>query len=730
MKSFYAPYNFVPAIGIRTSEQLNTTAETPRHDYWQAGTFSGRIYCRLTTTSHLVVGARQHRATETESADVIPFKLAGKPAIPGSSLRGMIGSLIETLSQSSLRILQERQFSVRKPAKPPHPLSAVGRLYLDSQGEIRLQPLTLPILALRNGFSEFKDGWLRAFALDRDPSKFRQATRISKLLPAYVHGYQGARNAPRELQPGSFLGRFPALNSSVRDTPPHSAILDIPLIRWDSDQRRIRAAGSGSRNLLLSRFIDTPAQNSTTEFQRVPTPGHFKILGISGRESQMPEGKKHELFIPLTDANLSLPMLPIDQAALKNLEFLLKEARTRESLLPFRNKGCQGLDIRQHAEEGQLIFFDVDESGKMVTELSYSGIWRRLASQTLYQAFEQITGDKRLLPYNPYRSVLTPAERLLGVVSTDDPDHKTDTRNRPQALASRVGFSHAQSPADTKAELAEPRLLQVLGSPKPPSPSMYFAQQNHKPLSKMDYAIGEHKPKPNGRKFYLPHPQSQRTWQNAETQSSNDDRNHLKMRVRAIKPETSFDFQIQVDNLSSAEMGLLLRALHPCTEFEHRLGLAKSLGLGHVKIQVQAIARVDRKLRYSMDGWNTLRYGEIWKNPAVAIPIELSTPAQAAVQVHELDANDPAASWDQSLVDPSTLAIVQTLGQAGNLDPDIPVCSPRTSRQLTGIRVEKDLFEWFSENDRDDNPQYLEPVVPGKPLPTLQARPPKKKMSS
>jgi hypothetical protein len=126
MKEFYLPYNFVPVTGIIRKKQEEqrprarydytgegqradqqgtdcTSAQAQaRHDLWQVGGHSGTVTCQLRIISPTVVGNEHKGSSPTE---VCQYTWKGQPAIPANSLRGMISSLAESLSQSALRVL-------------------------------------------------------------------------------------------------------------------------------------------------------------------------------------------------------------------------------------------------------------------------------------------------------------------------------------------------------------------------------------------------------------------------------------------------------------------------------------------------------------------------------------------------------------------------------------------------------------------------------------------------
>ena len=94
-----APYNFVPQDRV---------VEAPAAP--QGTRYSGTLHCRLTAlTPLLVCGAQEQKSTGDEVA-IRPFCRVGKrPVIPGTSLKGMVRSMVETLSCSAMRMMNDRR---------------------------------------------------------------------------------------------------------------------------------------------------------------------------------------------------------------------------------------------------------------------------------------------------------------------------------------------------------------------------------------------------------------------------------------------------------------------------------------------------------------------------------------------------------------------------------------------------------------------------------------------
>ncbi|MCA9203058.1 MAG: hypothetical protein KDA59_08430, partial [Planctomycetales bacterium] len=129
---FYNPFHFVPvakpALDLmprdaleRTPPERNSHAHVTHDRYVVAPeTYSGRIVCKLRLESPTVLGAR--RDTSEQPAVVEPYEILAEradgqftlePAIPETSLRGMIGSVFESVSGSALRVLNNTPLSVR-----------------------------------------------------------------------------------------------------------------------------------------------------------------------------------------------------------------------------------------------------------------------------------------------------------------------------------------------------------------------------------------------------------------------------------------------------------------------------------------------------------------------------------------------------------------------------------------------------------------------------------------
>ncbi len=132
---FHNPYLFVPLGALSKEERRNRVSvdeftKSKRDDaihHWhdkyairdgEMPVYSGRIICKITAKTPLVLGSSQMRSeTKTQSTEIKPAEMNGLPYIPATSLRGMLSSFIEILTNSAPRVLENQPFSVRMTAE-------------------------------------------------------------------------------------------------------------------------------------------------------------------------------------------------------------------------------------------------------------------------------------------------------------------------------------------------------------------------------------------------------------------------------------------------------------------------------------------------------------------------------------------------------------------------------------------------------------------------------------
>ena len=744
---FLSPYQFIPVtrrIGKNDADAGATGEARPayqrvaegrshiRHDRWQSRTgadeplFSGRLLCRVITATPTLVGAGQKPGeSDTEPDTIENYRVREQLAIPGSSLRGMTAAVAEAISGSALRVLDDRDLSVRKTMYEG--LKAIGLLRRGDAGW-RLLPLAWTGLPRKRKRSRAGDDlprwsnpWQKVFPEPLGPQEcealyFGDYWREDGRSPDWIDCFQEQSNP-------TFVYSVEAATPAVVTDPDRLRIADPTLERPASSSRALR--------------------------------GVVYVLGWRDRGNLMPK-KRREWFVPYAEdweerlARLrpgGEAMLPVPDCVIETFETIAAaradgDAREENEWFrqPYLPKGYQGREPASEQRkdgflrDGDLVYFDVDETGAKVTEIAYSAIWRRRVRGTLHQAFER-AGGKDSLPWSPDREHLTPAECLFGVVE-DIPRELRKDQRRPKArnLASRVRFSDAL-PAGAPRLFYEdgPRPLRQLQSPKPPSPSMYFRTAAGGAVRKDKLNLRTHLP--NGRKRYLVHnhdkakgecPWESRKLDGEGSRSSEERakvrRDYVRQGGRLGNPLDSgqeFWFHVDFDNLSQSELDLLCAALDPkrladipdrprpdAQRFEHRIGWGKPVGLGAVRVDLLGLFLLNRDRRYGRKGLFHDRYQAVWTHAEVRNARASTHALLARCYAPEITAKRSIKSeefgFGSELIDWQALAALVQLGNPDRIS--LPVTYPISRNQ--DPYDETDGYEWFANNDDRDNPRY------------------------
>jgi CRISPR-associated protein (TIGR03986 family) len=651
---FYNPYHFVP-VDDKDEKDFWEDKETffdgvhsPGHWSHQryatkSDIYHGRILCKLTTETPLFVGAKRTRkGTEETSGEVAPYELKGDPAIPASSLRGVISSIAEAASNSALRVLENKLLSRRMEMKKES-LQAIGLLLPYKNKKLKLLPLALP------PFKCDENGNL----LNQVEKKWRSIFKYPG-MKVYIKGYRSDSNGVPHYLEGSFIEKIkPKSFSSVNK---ELWFLKLGRIKWDKGYltvdnpyiKTIKGKREPTHYLLGQKSMEKNGRPiSEKEFKKLSPKdkkdficGILRVLGIDDRQSDIPGTKKHEIFIPLTPEVQRNELLDVAQA-LDKFNALSDQRTELDCRLPFELKGMkrEKKDGKIRLKAFDIVFFDIHEVDKkiVVKEVSLSSIWRKDAGGTIFDYFspeikhnDKKDKDKEYLPFHPEREKISPAEMVFGFV--EELEKKPDTvedKNVLQALAyaGRVRFSHGiWQPKDDQKPYSPAVTLKILDTPKPPSPALYFTMRNGRPKYIPKDKLNLEKYKPQGRKFYLHHRKPEtdaecwKTYFDENFKYKNDEdrqnrgRFKQKVKIKPLKANLNFLFHVDFENLNDFELGMLCYALRPNGRFRHKIGMGKPLGLGTVRIDPLSICYIDRAKRYrKADLFNSSRYHDIWR---------------------------------------------------------------------------------------------------------------------
>lgn len=105
-----APYNFVP---------FEADSVLPAFED-EEGVWSGRLVCRLVAKKPLLVCGSQTKATEEAPASCKFMEIDGKKVVAGTTIKGMLRSLIQILSFSNMLPVSQRRLFWRRVDRPDY----------------------------------------------------------------------------------------------------------------------------------------------------------------------------------------------------------------------------------------------------------------------------------------------------------------------------------------------------------------------------------------------------------------------------------------------------------------------------------------------------------------------------------------------------------------------------------------------------------------------------------
>ena len=362
--------------------------------------------------------------------------------------------------------------------------------------------------------------------------------------------------------------------------------------------------------------------------------------------------------------------------------------------------------------EGTLCYVRLNESGTDVDALFPVMIDRELYPDSPWNLLD--------VSLKPAAAIceLSPADRVFGWVKSDYQNLPYTNSAEGMAVRSllRVGPVICESSMDDAIQrfpgAGVP--LAILSTPKPQQGRFYVAnspkgeaQQNS--ISKIAAGYTKHKGL-RGRKVYPHHaglpdgywnePTQDRTQEGCgnpthyqeyrrpqkNNQEQRDDQNRS---MRAwVKPGAQFTFEVQVRNLSEVELGALLWLLKRPKEHFFRFGGGKPLGFGSVRLTIESCNLCT--------GQNLIAQYEGWHTPAAP-----ADPCVAPIRSFEKALHEayppPAGSSFESIP-----FIAAFLTACGGFNDGLPIHYPRATEdsQPGPPSPEGESFKWFIANER------------------------------
>lgn len=624
-----APYNFVPLPEQVVTVDPNTLPDQDRYYGSDADHhYTGTIQCKLITETPLYVRAalvpEDYQTLDTLEDQGKPYYERVKnrpdffytnwtktPVIPGSSLRGMVRSLVEMVSHSKFESASQQPLVYR----------AVGDT--TSHG------------------NNYRDKIMRKDSEGYDEENKRYQAYTPLVKAGYV---LRDKNGGWEIQPARQIGgaTFARIHHNLlrpyesrlkRVAGTHNAYY-IYIQSGPLDYQRIRGG------LIRTRYAKTLRASD-----RMGT-GLFQ--GVLARSGAIFSKRTEAVVFPL-DPNATPISIP-DHLAQAYLDQLTPEQKNLLGLDGVLTLAKQDAQSKAHGKteggtvDGEIIdhqpvFYLINEQGKLV----FFGHTMMMRLPYPKSPFEMVPD------YLRKEEQVDLTEAIFGYT-------KSKETGKAKAYAGRVFFSDAHLDRqihDTSDDLwfaEQPIVPKILASPKATAFQHYLVQQTPSPQVSgetrdgrpkyekvlADYTANEEQTTLRGQKLYWHkgkvalgdiHEPIENLQKMQRERPDRQMRDSQYTQINPVRAGVHFTFELRFENLSGVELGALLWALTiPGREgevYRHKLGMAKPYGMGAVQI-VPILQLQDRRKRYTQlfvsDDNNQVQWAEGAQTMATADP--------------------------------------------------------------------------------------------------------------
>jgi CRISPR-associated protein (TIGR03986 family) len=600
---FLNPYNFVRFLD-KGKENPNDPEVTllgrcapPPHDRYVG--ITGKITCTLETVTPLFISDSEGVCEEpNDHKSYRFFQVNNQHAIPATALRGMVRSVFEAVTNSCMALFEGARQSY----------------HLDS----RLAPQLVPARVERG-----ENGW-RLRLLTGTTSLSVAASPRGPQYAAWVHRYW-------PMKPSGTLRQNPPQNDRVkqfqeRTAPgnevdlqglnhpqecyallrlmehPHPRIQFWDVVELDTDRQRLEQRKRGKQRvekgwLCVTNQNIEPKHSERFFFRAAENNDHPETIELPESVSKQYEDlirdyqERHQKTVKQRrDRNQPLHSPVGDDPGLSRFIYTQAERKLKGGELVYA--------MLEGTVEHPVVKFIVPVS---VPRVVYENSMADLLSRN----------DGHLAPCSDYNQ-LCPACRVFGWVYQAKEGEKIETHVHV-AYAGRVALSHGILHGEPK-KINGSIPLAILSSPKPTTTSFYLLGANEQPNFDVTYDTSGARLR--GRKFYRHHG----TAKQEEYRRAGNKKDGQNRTVRdALDKDNKFIFTVHFENLAPVELGALLWALELEEGWVHRLGFAKPLGFGSVKVSVNTVEVLNPCERYASlttNGWHNVER-KLWQQQCV-----------------------------------------------------------------------------------------------------------------
>ncbi len=676
--AFHNPYNFVPAPPRDTRHSELGDHEPVGHHALFPDRYSGTIRVKMKVVTPLLIpdAAKAQDCGDGHFSFPVRIDSDGRPYIPPTSIKGMLRAAYEAVTNSRLGVFPGTETSGSGKATGHGARLAYRRPARIDVVPARIERCTEQEVTIRI----LKQLWRKS------------AARLRRYLFS---------NKPLSKRKGEEHAALRYCDNSLPQLGEHVTVqVDAAGI-----VTRIQKLDQGSsHNQYEGWVLITEPNIGSKRFERV------FVVSSNDEILTFKDQKARDIMQMWTEL-----IENYQQVHVKDLENRARNGQKPNDYLghkPGQTAWSRHIWDKQylHLREGTLCY--VRRDGKAIT-----GIYPVTISRELFTVSPLSLLDESLRPAT-FIQQLSFADRVFGWVNQNGKgSYKGNIRIGPVKCLT--------APTEAIENFGMPGLpLAILGQPKPQQVRFYVAaspngeaQKDGLSKEQAGYAPGKGL---RGRKVYPHHthlpldywtnPMEDRTQKSAsgyfqeyrrpKKPNGDEQRDDQNRSIQGwIKPNTEFEFDIHVTNLSAVELGALVWLLSLPQAHYHRLGGGKPLGFGSVRLEIDP----ERTFLYDGKGWKEI-YGtldDIAPSPADCNQLVESF-KKAVKSLYASPATKNEVGFEQ------VPFIAAWLRAAKGHDTGLPTHYPRARQPNQTEPVpphpEGLAYEWFVANERTGTP--------------------------
>ncbi|MCA8996354.1 MAG: TIGR03986 family CRISPR-associated RAMP protein [Planctomycetaceae bacterium] len=699
---FVHPYYFLRMEDReRFAGDLNS-AEPIGHRRWQPGSFFGTLRVTLTVKTPLLICDNRNRTEDSQVRDhfIYPLRTGvdGKPELASSSVRGMLRSAYEAITNSRFGVFpgqlacgtepaekQGRRLGFRLPAQIQ---TVPCRVYANSASPTGLAVELLPGTGgvFPSAGAPLAAAWFGTYGgvTPNNPSSMAFAHRTE--VWAYLSPWHYSRTTRSGRQ--------------------------ISFDFWNVEEIRPVVVGGVSPTSALTRRNCSSGNASNATWG---TPDWYRGYLCITHNNML--GKHDERFFfsnaPVTPVPLPIGIIQQWRQLIEDYQDQhqreLEQGRAAPSPLSPPNNFSRHITITPPAlniderklKPGDLCYAEVEASG---STWSVKALYPVTISRKLFDNSPLNLLPKSLRPA-PSIEQLSPADRVFGWVNQDKNTSKGQEKAAYRSHV-RVGPVTCETEAGEAIDEFEPKTLAILGQPKPQQGRFYLGEKRTngkaQPIGRNKEEAGYNdNNRIRGPKIYLHHKRAEKyetadQWQNDNPQAFSSERSNQNRSVTGwVKPGAVFSLDLHVTNLSASELGALVWLLSLPEGHYLRLGLGKPLGFGNVRVEMES------EKSHIADGAEWIK----------SLTGEVTEPAMANLSL--------MPNEFENVINQANPEVLTAFRIAATGLGDTPVHYPLTTDQSPG---DGETYKWFVSNEKEGRRSVLPDLTDSNPF--LKKHPP------